>query len=345
MAKFAATDRWQQGLRAIATLVAGPPRAGPYLNLGWSALILLGVGLVGARRMASRPGGAVYLVWCIAGGAITALHLFDPANGSMLTLWAGTLGRLVAPSLAAWMVLTALVDERPVRILLVAALAAEYFLRAPWKWPHEVWVPTAILVGCMALCALGLGTRRGEGRRRFAWIAASCVVTLALARGLHAAHRYDVYRLLAERRLDGFDRSAPVDDWPAWQRLDADLPVTIAASAGWDELAGQNWFRYPLLGSRLQNRVVYLPISSDGSIASYADRDALRRAADRRAWLARLARADVDWVIVTSGPSIEEEWIHELPRVFAIDASSSPRNGVLARVDRRNLAEQLERMD
>ena len=54
----------------------------------------------------------------------------------------------------------------------------------------------------------------------------------ARGRALRSAHRYDVYRLLAEGRLDGFDRAAPTDAWPAWQRLDGDSPVTIAADRG-----------------------------------------------------------------------------------------------------------------
>ena len=257
LAKFGPADPWRQGLRALGTLFVEPPGSGSFLNLGWSAAILLGVGLVGARRISRMPGGAVYLCWCTAGVAITAWQLFSPGNGSMLTLWAGTLGRLVVPSLAAWMVLAALVDEKPVRALLVATVVAEYFLRAPWKWPHEVWVPTLILAGWLISCAFALAfaIRGSDGRLRFAWLAASLVFTVALATRLHSAHRYDVYRLFADGRLDGFDRAAPVDAWPAWRRLDTDSPVTIATAAGWDDLAGHNWFRYPLLGSRLQNRV------------------------------------------------------------------------------------------
>jgi hypothetical protein len=343
-ARFAPADSWHQGLRALAGLFTAPSGDRPFLNLGTSAAILLGVGLVGARRIARRPGGAVYLCWCFGASAITAWQLLRPENGSMLTLWAGTLGRLLAPALAAWMVLAALVDERWVRRLLAASLVAEYFLRAPWPWPPELWAPTAILIGASLLCGLVLHLRlRGrQPRLRLAWLAASIVFVAVLGAELRSTHRYDAYRLVAERRIDGFDRAAPVDAWPAWQRLDGDAPATIAATAGWDGIAGHNWFRYPLLGSRLQNRVVYVPVSADGSLASYADRDALRAVADRRAWLARLARTEVDWVFAMNPPPIEAEWIRELPDVFAIDASLPARSGLLARVDRRKLAAQLE---
>ena len=72
LAKFSPADPWRQGLRALGTLFVEPPGSGSFLNLGWSAAILLGVGLVGARRICRMPGGAVYLCWCTAGVAITA---------------------------------------------------------------------------------------------------------------------------------------------------------------------------------------------------------------------------------------------------------------------------------
>lgn len=333
-------DPFIQVLGALMSLVADS-WAHPFMNLGWSAVILLTVGLVGARRISGRPGGAIYLLWCFSGVALTVLHLVDPAHGSSLTVWRVTLGRLIAPSLAAWMVLAGLVDERPVRALLVAAVAAEYFVYAPWTWPDEIWVPTAILLGWAALCAiaLGPGMRRIEGRLRLAAFVAALASTLALARGLHSAYRYDAYRLFAEERLDDVHRAEPTKAWPAWRLLDGDRPVTIAATAGWD-LAGHNWFRYPLLGSRLQNRVVYVPVTADGAIVSYVDPDALRAVGDRRAWLDRLARAEVDWVLVMS-PSIEGDWIRELPGVFEIDSSLELGDRVLARVDRQHLTAAL----
>jgi hypothetical protein len=94
---------------------------------------------------------------------------------------------------------------------------------------------------------------------------------------------------------------------------------------------GHNWLRYPLLGSRLQNRVVYVPVTRDGSIIDYRNKEALRTRADFNSWVNRLAAAKVDYLAILWPDPLEGAWAQARPDLFSLVAVGSGGLGRLYR--------------
>jgi hypothetical protein len=115
--------------------------------------------------------------------------------------------------------------------------------------------------------------------------------------------------------------------------LDGQAGVSMAVSAGWRS-NGHNWFRYPFLGSRLQNRVVYVPITQDGSIVDYRITADARARADYDAWLRRLVDERVDYVVLLPPDPPEAAWVRAHPELFTLAADGRDRQ---ARAYRLNL--------
>jgi hypothetical protein len=97
-----------------------------------------------------------------------------------------------------------------------------------------------------------------------------------------------------------------VDDRPEGYR--------IALTAGAFQPSG-HWLSYPMLGSRLQNTVFYVPFTRSGRIAEEYDPDYASEA-DRDAWIRRLRSARVDFVMCFSPPGPELEWMEQSPESF-----------------------------
>jgi hypothetical protein len=80
-----------------------------------------------------------------------------------------------------------------------------------------------------------------------------------------------------------------------------------------------NWFAYPFMGRRLQNEVVYVPISGDGHLRHFGSEQEnadLLHTADFWAWNLRLRRAGVTHVMSFSPPGMESAWMAAHPESF-----------------------------
>jgi hypothetical protein len=90
-----------------------------------------------------------------------------------------------------------------------------------------------------------------------------------------------------------------------------------------------SWHAYPLLGSRLQNEIVYVPTALSGEVLAMNDPRFLT-AADRGAWLARLSQQNVDAVMsfLPAGPELR--WMEESPQQFARLAGDGKAWGLYA---------------
>ncbi len=186
----------------------------------------------------------------------------------------------------------------------VATLVAGVFaLALSWRQPRPRWM---IAPACIGLIAGGILLGRARAQHRYPVFAALCEQPPAFV--MHAIKR------------------AYAGAWPIWRELDDGVRHRIAVTAGWDGV-GHNVFRHPLLGSDLQNRVFYVPITGDGSIVDYERGDEVRRRADAEAWLARLTEQQIDVVVLLDPRPPEAPWIETRPERFERIAAGIPGTG------------------
>lgn len=330
--------------RAAKALVFNLFSLDPFLNMGLLGVVLVVLGGVGSIRLATTTRGRWFLLWVAVGAGLTIVSFFSPRNSSMVVWWTLMMGRFLVPSLAGLMVATCLVRPALLHRLLVPVLVIEYFVYARRGWPVEQVVATvqvAALVGLMVV----LGVTLTRWRKRFLplWLSLPIAASLGLLAiiGVRERYRYDAYRLFAERKLLDFHGAPPVSAWPIWQRLDETGPQRVAATAGFDGLTGHNWFRGPLLGPWLQNEVLYVPVTLDGRLVSYRDRQALVDVADSGAWLSRLHQQRIDRVVALGPANIEHRWMLDRPEIFEIEITMGNDHFLLARVNHEALARHL----
>ena len=276
------------------------------------------------RRLGVALGFLAAALVMIAGFLSGNMELFRR------TLKVATAGRYLTPAFAALAVVAARRSGPAATWAWATAVAAGLWLSRPVAWaPSE---PRALGLAALAvtLAAALIGLALRARRRRWlspALAGAGAVCVLALACGavgaLRAEHRHELWRAAADPEVRTFHmhplHGAYAAAWPIWEALDdpaAPSGHRVAVTAGWDGV-GHNWYQYPLLGSRLRNRVLYVPITADGSIPDYREREAAARAADLPAWLARLVAARVGFVVSLAPRSTPEDaWMRRLPGIF-----------------------------
>jgi hypothetical protein len=289
------------------------------------------------------------VVFFLTGVVLVTCGLFaSDLSRELRGRWVGVLARLLLPGMAA--------------VVLLAADAAKGRLRAAWyalvamqvgfSLPFDRWGPSdaraigdwlvlplgaAIVAGLVALL---LGQRRVP--LRYAPVALGAFAMFAgllLAFATDSTRAYHRYASYDELMDDRTSRLHAVDnvicDFPFWRVLDRKPGSVIAFTGGFlAARAGQNWGRYPLLGSGLQNQVVYVPITSDESIVDYWRPAEALAAFDPRAWLQRLRDRGVDYLIVLQPDPPEMRAVAEAPRVFELLGQNPCATGRLYRVHR-----------
>jgi hypothetical protein len=96
-----------------------------------------------------------------------------------------------------------------------------------------------------------------------------------------------------------------------WELLDTPDGKILAVTVGPDQV-GHNQFFYPLLGSRLQNRLVYVPTSNDPNEVEASPRDRKARA-QPEVWLANLEAESIDQVVGLWQLTPERDWLINQP--------------------------------
>ena len=328
------TDRLLSALVALVTNVRPPD---PFLNIGFAGMFLLLLGMGGAGYVWFKPRARLYLICVGVSAVVTVGQLLSPSNAALVTLWGRGLGRFIVPTVAPILLLAGTFGA-PLHVVLLPVLTAEYFLYAPWEWPAQVLQAAgAAFTALVALGVAAVAVARHPSRSRWAFLAVAVVGSVSVIDAVHERMQYGGYRAFASGELDDFHRAAPVGTWPIWLRLEAIAPTRVAMAAGWDGI-GHNWFRYGLLGERLQHDVRYIPVSADGAIVDYSDHARLLAQADRQAWLTRLAEQRIEWVVLLGPRTLEHAWLDELPDVFSIELTLENRAGILARVNGASLS-------
>ena len=288
------------------------------------------------RALRDREHRAIALF----GAAIALLTItatLGEDNLALRTLWAQTYARFTMPAFALAIVAASAACSPWSR----GALALHVLLGAALAWPHgwssvdgsgaaRALVPVA--AGIALAWMAGRVTRmRARPARIPVVVAASALPLLLLLPGIRTDLRYAIYER-ASQPSPSFDmhelNRRYAGAWPLWRALDDGTPHRIAVAAGFDG-TGHNLYLFPLLGSRLQNEIVYVPPASDGRVIDYRDEGAMTAAASHAAWTARLAEDRVDAFAALAPPPperaawIEPDRAHFQPLARSADGESA----------------------
>jgi hypothetical protein len=135
------------------------------------------------------------------------------------------------------------------------------------------------------------------------------LIILGLVQKARDRTRYDYYSTHLE--LHPFPR----EHVPVWQALDHPVqPQVIAVAAGY-RYYGHNWFLYPAMGSRLQNRLVYVSPTVEGTTPSYTPGVPIHPV-DPAIWVQRMKESQADLFFVMQTGTLEEGWARLAPETF-----------------------------
>lgn len=316
-----------QGLRldspssAYRRLFFQRSKNGSFIAPGPGALPLMILGILGGILLAWRPATrhpALFLLICAA--LILGLWFSGSLSLARETIKVRTMGRYFGPGFAALAVLGVGLRGRWAQAAWVLSLLGSAIYAFPRGW--HVAEKTPFVLTTMALTLLILGAwfsvkvRQRYGPLLFIPL---LIGFLSFTQALASHYRYPLYAAAADRKpLFHMHPLHPVyaGAWDLWRLLDRGQAATLAVTAGWDGL-GHNWYRYPFLGSRLQNEVLYVPITRDGKTVPYRQMDLATEAASLAAWLGRLMEVEVDYIVsLAPRNTIEDRWLSGHPEFF-----------------------------
>ncbi len=192
----------------------------------------------------------------------------------------------------------------------------------------------AVLLMLLGLGALGLAQ---EGRRK----------ALAAVLGLIPLLVLPPLSVLKEETRAGMynDRLLwmhhPFSRYWSWAVAMVDKPgesYRIAITAGpWQ--TADNWFAYPFFGSRLQNRLAYVPVTATGDAVDFRATKAYFDSGDREAWVRRLREQSFTHVMSFAPDSLELRWLWTDPAMFEVMAAG-PTWGLFRILDAPAAAEK-----
>jgi hypothetical protein len=298
-----------------------------HLNFGPGIALVAALAAAGLLRSGASPRrrAAAGLLVAVIGAFALTLTTRDAV--AFRTFMAPAAGRLLLVPAAALFLLAALAPPRAV--LPAAAVATALFgvLAAPVRvsqleWSGMATIGVAAAAGSLALAWAIRRRRAGPAVALGSLAALALGTTVAVVRpGL----RYEVWARAVD--AEAFDPH-PTDPraaaaWPIWRAVDDGVPHVVAFAAGWDGL-GHHWYRYPLMGSRLQNQVVWVCPTGAGPVVDYRDRARLDAALDRDAWLTALVERRVDLVVFGAPLPPEARWAAALPDRFSLVSRAGP---------------------
>ena len=321
-----------------------------FLNLGPGGAILGLLGLYGAVTLLRRRETRVVTAFLGLTSVVVVAAVAGEDTAALRTIWIEVLGRLFFGPLVAAAVLAVAVPLRSTMPLLWFAIASNLLLAVPLGWGAVDLTAFSAAAWPLLLVSLSVVAVLGASRlarRRLVPVAVVAVVLVVFGwpglRDVRAGVRYDYFRDATFTRVTDARRLAALtmESFTIWRYLDQGAGHTVAVSAGWWE-NGHNWYRYPLYGSRLQNKVRYVPITSDGSVIDYRDAEGAAAKADYDAWLRRLMTDDIDYLVLLPPDPPESRWVQAHPELFQPVADGLQRRAHAYRFDRAQAARVVE---
>jgi len=180
---------------------------------------------------------------------------------------------------------------------------------------RRVWLALVALAVTALPCWMLM--RHMRARRGFVFKATRVWLPLAIAAALLVSLRRDQVEHRFEAARTSFQIHRTPTYWVAGARKidDPQRERTVAVTAGSSNRAAY-WYAYFFMGRELQNRLRYVPITSDGQIAHFGRRSRRSQLADQAAWMGRLKETGITHVVSFRPPSIELAWMVGTPERF-----------------------------
>ncbi len=332
---------------ARALFWGAPPGPGnAHLNFGLGGLLLAALAVGGAvrgllwhrspaeERAAPSARGAVILLFLVAASALPAF--LGEGSLGLRTFWIDVMARGLLAFFLPLLTCAALLPAgwRTGGVTLSLLASAVHYL--PLGWSPAMTGPALVVAVATILAVsvwLALRRRLRAGPSRFGplGLAAGVLAAGAFLAGWLVLRDRVRHSILAEttaasRAYDAhlignhFALMAPV-----WRALDRPEGGRIAVVVAPDK-AGHNQFLFPLFGARLQNELVWVPVTAAKSESSLEPVDRYRNARPDL-WLERLARLRVDAIVGLWPATPERDWLTRQPERYEVrrlHASGAP---------------------
>jgi hypothetical protein len=307
----------RQDLQNLVSTFGYRPSGSP-LSAGPKYLVLMALAVCAlvlpARATAPKAIRALLAVlWLVP---LVSFYLdATPHTVVVRRFWILHTPRFLAPALAICAVLAALMLDRfhgRTRSLVCAALV---LIDVPYVNTRTLdarltWGAAAALAAAAALTVWGSkNVRRTWGAVALAIVAGGTAVFFLTRERDRTRWTYYELHMDLHPTTREFVRG--------WRWMDGPDSRVVALACGWAN-SGHNWFYYPLMGRRLQNRVVYASINRLGDVGTHVDRGLLRERGDYGTWRANLARLGVEYVFVQAPPVPELDWMTRRPDEFRL---------------------------
>lgn len=268
---------------------------GNHYNYTWTFLPVLISGLcsLAGKIKGKYSASAWTLLAFFVCGFIIFLNFWGPATSAYRNLWLGNMGRFFLPFYFLLLVLVAATPHRTFRMLLALVVAVNVIAVFPKHFTPLDYAAVASGTGVLLLCFFSLITLK-----RLPVIAGVFLITaISLLSFSRSTFRHKYYGNTATV----FDVQRLTYHFPgeALPYLDSPEGTNVAYSADYGGSV-YTWFRYPLMGSHLQNRVHYLP------------------ATNYFQWQAELKQRRIKYYVVTKPLPIEKEWIDKDKETFRL---------------------------
>lgn len=325
----------QPSVKELAMRLVSETRSGyPHRNFG-PGLILIGIlALCGIPAMGRHQPPWLLILLGFAAINIVPM-LSDDMSVYRFGLWYIS-GRLFGPAFLCIVLLCSRTSEGFGQFILAVAIVLSVAFSFPLGLGSIGWMQAGLvsLLAALSIVPIAMLWRRRIGPLPL--VAASATGLVLFGAGLYGLRgwtRIPTYRAAFEGRT--FDVH-PLDPasvaWELWHYLDQASPLRLAVTGGFDTY-GHNVFRFPLFGSRLQNRIEYVPVTQDGSVFDTWPPKPPTSPLDPEAWLHRLRQRRIDYVVVLPPVEVPElALMASRSERFRVIVPGSPHRGFAARL-------------
>jgi hypothetical protein len=240
------------------------------------------------------------------------------------------MGRFFLPWYSLLLVLGLFHPSRYRSALYAGIIITSAFCSIPRSWVQLDAIAT--LSGFATVAALSLTlwylTRPASSRSKQIALVATAIALAAGTLVLRDTFRYRFYRS-TDKVYDVLYLGGVSFSGEAAEIIDQPGPLTVNFAADYGGV-GYRWFRYIYLGSRLQNKVVYIAPTVDGSTWS---RSVTKfRTTDYDVWRKRLVEAGVDYMVTIKPFASELDLMPEHSPDFRLTAIHPKKNWAVYQV-------------